>query len=128
MRITDEPQPRRDDRLLGLAAAPTIWAAHFLVCYVFTAIWCAKLPETGLATPRMVIAAATAVALAAIGLVSLRVHNQWGFTVEEEPRHDDDTVAARHAFLSRATFLLCALSAVATVYVAIPALFLSTCR
>ncbi|ESR23869.1 hypothetical protein [Lutibaculum baratangense] len=121
-------RPGHRDQLIGLTIAPLIWAAHFLVCYVFAAVWCAKLPDAGLAVPRLVVAAATVVALGGIGLVALRVFGQWGFTLREEPRHDEDTVAARHAFLSRATFLLCGLSAVATVYDAIPALFLSTCR
>lgn len=127
--LVDPPHPRRDDRVIGLVVAPTIWALHFLVCYVFTAVWCAKVSDGGLDVPRIVIAVATLLALGGIGLVSLRVFNEWGFTLEEEePRHDEDTIRSRHAFLSRATFLLCGLSAVATVYVAIPALFLSSCR
>lgn len=123
--VSEGPSSR--DSLVGLIVAPTIWAGHFLVVYVFTAIWCAKFPETGLTVPRVVILLVTLLALAGIGLVSLRVFGQWGFTIDEEPRHDEDNPNARHAFLSRATFLLCGLSAVSTVYVALPALFISTC-
>ena len=128
-RTASRPSGRYQDQLVGLLIAPTIWAVHFLVCYVFAAIWCAKhFGITDLTVPRVVVGVATLAALAGIGLVSLRVVNQWGFTVGEEPRHDSDTPDARHAFLTRATFLLCGLSAVSTIYVAVPAIFLSTCR
>ena len=123
-----EPRHRHDIALIHLAIAPTIWAGHFLVSYVVAAVWCAKFPETEIWVPRLVIGVATLLALAGIGLLSLRVLSQWGFTWAEEPRHDEDTAKSRHAFLSRATFLLCGLSAVSTVYVAMPALFLATCR
>jgi hypothetical protein len=42
--------------------------------------------------------------------------------------HDDDTPEDRRSFMGFATLLLCGLSAVAVVFVALPARFLEVCR
>ena len=35
--------PEQNESLWFLIAAPIMWAAHFLLCYLTAAIWCAKL-------------------------------------------------------------------------------------
>jgi hypothetical protein len=112
-----------------LPAAPAIWAAHFLLCYVTAAIWCGKLagPGASLGTVRVAIAGYTAVAfagIAIIGWVAYRMHSLGNETVP----HDADTPEDRHRFLGFATLLLASLSAVATLYTALAAVFIGTCH
>ena len=67
------------------------------------------------------------VALAAIAYVFLhgwRRHR----TGEVGPPHDRDTPESRHRALGFATALLAGLSAIATTYVALAAVFIGTCR
>lgn len=109
-----------------IAASPTIWAAHFLLSYITAAIWCAK---TGapLDPVRVAIAVYTAIALAGIGFAGwrgLRRHKLGTATVP----HDFDTPEDRHRFIGFATLLLSGLSAVATIYVALVAVFIETCH
>ncbi len=108
--------------------SPTIWAVHFLACYITAAIYCAKVTvPTGPLTPvRVAIAAYTAVALLGIGgsgWFGYRRHSMGQASVP----HDFDTPEDRHRFLGLATLLLSLLSAVATVYVAMVALFMENC-
>jgi hypothetical protein len=112
-----------------LAASPLIWTAHFLLSYVTAAVWCAKVAGTDgmLSTARLSIAAYTVFALVGIGIIGwlgLRKH-QFGTTTAT---HDFDSPAGRHGFLGFATVLLSALSAIATVYVALAAVFIGSCR
>jgi hypothetical protein len=114
--------------LWRLLAAPSIWLAHFLASYVTAAVWCAKVGVDGsrLSTVRLAIGIYTAVALAGIGLVGhdgYRRHRHG----TETGQHDFDTAAGRHRFLGFATLLLAAMSAVATLYVALAALFIERC-
>lgn len=112
-----------------LIASPTIWAAHFLLCYVTAAIWCAKFaPRYGSLGPvRWAIVIYTVLALIGIGI------NGWGgwrrhrFGAEPVP-HDFDTPGDRHRFLGFATVLLAALSAVATAFAALVVFYFKDCR
>lgn len=110
-----------------IAISPTVWAVHFLACYITAAIWCAKAGRASeLGGVRTAIAAYTALALAAIlytGWVGLRRHRFGTATVP----HDFDTADDRHRFLGFATVLLSGLSAVGVVYTALPALFFEMC-
>lgn len=116
----------------GLTFSPTIWAVHFLVCYVAAAVVCAKLvgrdAVAGLGTAQAIIAVATTLALAAIALVGWRAFHRWGFGEGAQPPHDADTTEDRERFLGLATLLLSGLSFVATVYTALPALLAASCR
>lgn len=112
-----------------LTLAPVIWATHFLACYGTATIWCAKVVGPGgpLGGARMAIAVYTVAALAGIALVGragLRRHRH-GL---ETASHDFDTPGDRHRFLGFATLLLAGLSAVATLYVAMVAVFIHDCR
>lgn len=112
-----------------LAAAPTVWAAHFLLCYVTAAIWCAKQSTAfaPLLPVRVAIAIYTVVALVAIatvGWIGWRAHRYPGGAVP----HDADTPEDRHRFIGFATVLLSGLSAVAVVQAALVAVFIETCQ
>lgn len=122
--------PREEKESLWLLiVSPTIWAVHFMACYVTAAIWCAKFaPRFGSLEPvRWAIGIYTVVALAGIawnGFSGLRRHR---FGSEPLP-HDFDTPGDRHRFLGFATTLLAALSAVAVVFAAMVVVFFEDCR
>ncbi|HEX6930290.1 MAG TPA: hypothetical protein VF267_13630 [Gammaproteobacteria bacterium] len=125
----NRPLAENRESLWWLAAGPSAWFAHFLLSYVTAATWCAKAAErsASLAPVRFAITAYTVLALAgiiAIGWRGYRYHRYGNGTLP----HDDDTSADRHRFLGFATMLLCGLSAVATVYVALAAVFIGSCR
>ncbi len=115
--------------LLMLAASPTIWAAHFLLSYVTASVWCAKFvgTDSSLWNVRVAIAVYTVVALVGIGiffLVGYRRHAYGDATVP----HDFDSPEDRHRFMGFATVLLSGLSAVATIYTALAAVFIRSCH
>ena len=117
--------PERIESLWLLATPPTIWAAHFLLSYITAAVWCAKVGGS-LAEVRVAIAVFTGVALLGIGFTGwrgLRRHQVGSATVP----HDFDSPEDRYRFLGFASLLLSALSAVATIYVALVALFNKSC-
>ena len=111
-----------------LTASPAIWAVHFMLSYSTAAIWCEKVvgPGGSLATVRMAIVIYTALAFVAIGSIGWMGHRRHSFGGETVP-HDDDTPEDRHRFLGFATFLLSALSAVATLYAALVVIFFRSC-
>ncbi len=116
----------RQRSLWHLILGPTIWALHFCVVYATTAIICAK----GSAPPetlRLLILAVTLVALAAIVVVGWRAWVQWDYTDDYDYEHDGHSVEDRREFLGHAGFLLCVVSAVGVVYVALPAAFVGSC-
>jgi hypothetical protein len=120
--------PEQNESLWGLTVSPAIWAAHFMLCYLSAAIWCAKVVgrDGSLSEVRLAIAVYTVLALIAIGRVGrvgLRRHRLGSATVP----HDFDTSDDRHRFLGFATLLLSTLSAVATLYVALVAVFIGSC-
>lgn len=122
--------PREDkESLWTLIVSPTIWAAHFMACYLTAAIWCAKVaPRTGSIEPvRWAIAAYTVAALIGIGLNGWSGWRRHRFAFEPLP-HDFDTPGDRHRFLGFATTLLALLSAVATIFAAIVVVFFEDCR
>ncbi len=115
--------------LMMITAGPSIWAAHFLASYVTAAVWCAKSAgrDGSLTAVRIAIAVFTLLALggiAAAGWYGYRRHTYGGATTP----HDFDTPRDRHRFLGFATLLLAGLSAVATIFVAVVAIFVETCH
>jgi hypothetical protein len=121
--------PEQHESLWLLTASPVLWAAHFLLCYLTAAIWCAKLagPDRSLAGVRVAIAVYTVLALLGIGITSWFAYRKHTFGSATVP-HDFDTPADRHRFLGFATLLLSGLSAVATLYVAAAAVFIGSCH
>jgi hypothetical protein len=124
-----EPLPEERENLWLLAVSPTIWTAHFLLCYLTAAIWCAKFDgaQTTRSVVRIAIALYTALALVGIGLngwAGWRRHRYGSATTP----HDFDSSEDRHRFLGFATLLLSALSEIATLFVAMVAFFFEDCR
>ena len=112
-----------------LTTGPTVWALHFLGCYISAAVWCAKAaaPATSLAQVRVGLAAATVAALLLITGFGWRGYRQHRFESEAAP-HDQPTAADRHRFLGFATAVLCGLSFIAVLYSAFVLLRIETCR
>ncbi|MCF6113427.1 hypothetical protein [Mesorhizobium muleiense] len=120
--------PKQIETLWTLFTAPVVWAAHFLVCYIGAAIYCAKPELVGLSfsAVRAGIAAATVIALSLIALSAWLAWRQWGFGTDDPP-HDDPTRRDRTQFQGFATLLLSGLSFIAVIFTAMPALFLTEC-
>ena len=65
--------PEKRDSLWWLAAAPGVWALHFLASYATAAVWCAKHgAQASLGGARVLIAAYTALGLLALGALARR--------------------------------------------------------
>lgn len=116
--------------LWRVIAAPLVWALHFLFCYVYGAVYCAKAGrDASLQGPTLVIAGATLVALGLIALSTLRLWRVRGRSLTDNDfEFEHNTAEERHRFLSHVALMLCLLSAVAVLYVAIPMLYLTSCR
>jgi hypothetical protein len=119
----------KNENLWLMVVSPGIWAAHFLLCYITTAVWCAKVVgrEGPLGEARMAIAIYTVLALAGIGIVGWIAARRQSYDSETIP-HAFDTPGERHPFLGFVTLLLSALSGVATAYVGLAAVFIQTCH
>lgn len=121
-------KPEHEERLWLLAVSPAIWVLHMLACYITAAVWCAKVAPLGhLGAARIAIFVYTVVALLGIGLTGRDAHRRHRFGTATAP-HDFDTPEDRHRFLGFATLLLSIVSAIGVVYVALPSLFIGTCR
>ncbi len=116
-------------RIWIVPASPVVWAVHFMASYITAAVWCGRFTGEGapLGPARLAIAVYTVVALAAIAWIGMT-----GLTAQrlgaESPPYDADSPEDRHRFLGRATVLLSGLSAVATIFSALAAVFVETCR
>lgn len=121
--------PEKRESLWMLTISPVIWSLHFLLSYATAAIWCEKMAgrDGSLWDVRVAIAVYTAVALIGIGITGWIGFRRHSYGDAETP-HDFDSPEDRHRFLGFATLLLSALSAVATLYVALAAVFIETCR
>jgi hypothetical protein len=122
-------RPESGESLWMLAAAPALWAAHFLACYITAAVWCAKAGGAAalLGPVRTLFGVYTIVALAGVALVGRYGWRRHRFD-PETTSHDFDSPGDRHRFLGFATLLLSGLGAVATLYTASVGLFLGDCR
>lgn len=104
-----------------------VWAVHFMFCYIAAAIFCEKgFFGSGFGTLRVTIGIVTALALGLITLAALLAWRQWGFG-SGDPPHDSPTRQDRLHFQGYATLLLSALSFVAVIFTALPAIFISEC-
>lgn len=106
------------DTLLSLFASPLIWTAHFVLCYGLVSLACAY----GFAGARIGVGLLTVIALALLGAVA-------GFHLAKRRavRHSKAPDAGMQAFFALNSLMLCGLSAVALVWVALPAALLPTC-
>ncbi|MDF1775704.1 MAG: hypothetical protein P1V13_06725 [Rhizobiaceae bacterium] len=110
--------------------APTIWAVHFLVCYVAAAIYCEKAGRMADLLPvRLIVGTATFIALAGLAAVFISLWKVRGLSsVNDDYNYAGNTPEERHRFLSHVALMLCVLSGVAILYAAFPALVLEVCR
>ncbi|MBC8130251.1 MAG: hypothetical protein H7Y08_08010 [Rhizobiaceae bacterium] len=124
----DLPNQTRDT-LWTLIASPSIWAGHFLFCYVVAAVDCAPNATIfqSIEATRMAVAVATALSLAAIAFLGVRAFREWRFNDGAFP-HDEDTPEDRERFLEFSSLLLAGLSFLSVVFVALPAFFFVDCR
>ncbi len=111
--------------LWTLIVPPTVWAVHFLFCYLWVAVSCAKLG----AFPRFPVAFVVGT-LAALAIIVASGWIAWvqSRTPGDDPPHDEGTDIDRLRFLATATLLLAGLSFVAVLFTAAPALLLTDCR
>lgn len=110
-----------------LIVSPTIWAVHFLLCYITAAIWCAKRgADASLFPIRVLIGIYTAVAIIGIAWNAWGGYRRHRFGQGKLP-HDFDSPEDRHRFLGFATLLLALLSGVAVLYAALVAVYFWNC-
>lgn len=117
--------PEQAESLWFLIASPVIWSAHFLLSYITAAIWCAKVGGS-LEEVRIAIAVYTVAALLGIGAVGWKGFRRHHMGTSTLP-HDFDSAEDRHRFIGFASLLLSLLSGVATIYVALAAVFNESC-
>lgn len=117
------------DTLWTLIATPTIWALHFLFCYCLAAYACAPNDRifATIGGTRIAIAVVTLGSLALIALIGFRAYREWRVN-EGTLASSEDTAEDRERFLEFSSLLLAALSFVAVVFVAMPALVFLDCR
>ena len=119
---------RLRNTLWALIASPTVWALHFLFCYVYASVVCAKAGRVApLDDVRLAVALATVVSLLLVGTCG---YFAWRETLIEgdPPPHQESTDEDRLRFLAVATMLLAALSFVAIIFTAMPAFIFGDCR
>lgn len=121
-------KPEKHESLWLLTVSPTIWAVHFLASYLTAAIWCEKYVGTdgSLGPVRTAVAIYTAIALMGISVAGWIGYRRHRFERAALP-HDADLPEDRHRFLGFATLLLSGLSAIATIFVALTAVFIGSC-
>lgn len=106
--------------LLFLIAGPTIWMVHFLAIYIVNALGCARprsalaLPALGLPLSSWLILAGTALALAAMAIVTAR----------QAGRVRKFGLDTFHLWLTGA---LCLLSALAVIWQTVPVFLVAAC-
>lgn len=110
--------PLTRDTLLSLFSAPLIWTAHFVLCYGLVSLACAY----GFPGARIGVGLLTVIALALLGAVAWFNLAKW-----RAVRHSKAPDAGMQAFFALNSLMLCGLSAVALVWVALPAALLPTC-
>lgn len=119
-KTTSTPKTPFGTDLLFLIAGPSIWMMHFLAIYIVNALGCAR-PHSTLATSALglplsswLILAGTALALAAMAVISARQARRvrkWGLD-------------GFHAWLTGA---LCLLSALAVIWQTVPVFLVAAC-
>lgn len=122
--MTDKT-PFRHRSIWHMVLAPVVWSLYFATVYAITALDCAKTGTPDVARPA--IAVLTALALALIGGLTWRSWRQWDYLNDYDYEHDHPTVEHRREFLGHAGFLLGVVSAIGTLFVGLPAVFIRSC-
>ncbi|WP_416357099.1 hypothetical protein ACLNGM_02840 [Aureimonas phyllosphaerae] len=117
------------DSLITMIATPTVWALHFLFCYIAAAVVCA--PNTNIFEPiggvRATIAVATFASLVFCWFAGIRAWREWK-QAGGKPPHDKPTDDDRERQMELASVLLSGLSFLAIIFTALPALLVADCR
>jgi uncharacterized membrane protein YeiB len=112
-------------RLIGMVSSAIVWFAHFLLCYAIVSLACAtgfaQRRVAGLAIVDIGIGIVTVSALALIAWIAFVSHAGWQRARSRPAGNGID------AFLALNSMMLCALSAVALIWVAFPTLMLPPC-
>lgn len=112
-----------------VAAAPTVWALHFLFAYWTGAVWCAKVAaaDASVLPVRLIVGALTLVALALIGWLAWHARRRYRGRLRINDDLVADSEAERTRFMGHAALLLCTLSALGVIFDSLPAVVLG-CR
>lgn len=119
------------ESLLGMVTAPVIWAAHFLGCYVLVSLACAY-GFTGISFGIAMLTMLALALLAGIGLANwrklkrLRSAHCANLSAPHTSQSDHGG-SDLGLFFALTSMMLCALSALALLWVAFPAAVLPTC-
>ena len=118
------------ESLVRITAGPVLWAGHFVLSYAAAAIWCAKAagPMGSILWFRIGVGALTLAVLASIAWLGWRAWRQWDYLHDDYRANDVSRAEDRHQFLGHAAFLLSLISFIGVVYVAMPVIFIETCR
>ena len=122
-----EHSQRLQVTLWTLVWPPTIWAGHFLFCYLFAAVWCAKAGGS-LRMVQWSIGAATLLALALILVAGGVAYHQMRSPGDAPPPHEHGTREDRFRFIAISTLMLAGLSFAAVIFTALPAVFFGRCE
>lgn len=114
----------KDNRLIGLALPPALWAAHFVLSYAAVSLACAyHVPRLfGLDPAKLVIALATIVVLLLLAHAGRTHYRLWQVA---GARNENDSAMRR--FFAITSLMLCVLSAAAVMLTGLPALLLPSC-
>lgn len=124
-----QQRPLSHDRLWYILVGPVIWAIHFLVVYIGAAVICEKVgTDAAFGMVRTLVAVATAIALGGIGYAAWRAYQRWDLSIDGDAVYDDAYPTERYGFLSQTALMLAALSAIAVIFDALPAVFIEACR
>lgn len=109
---------------------PSIWAVHFLTCYVVAAVYCEKAGRAAALDP--VRSAVIGLTLAGVAVILMATRGVWQVRgrslTDDDFEYEHNTAEERHRFLSHVSLMLSALSVVGMVFVMLPAVLLETCR
>lgn len=111
--------------LWTLIVPPSVWAVHFLFCYLWVSVSCAKMGAFQRFPLAFVIGTVVALAIITASGVIAWVQSR---TPGDDPPHEQGTDIDRLRFLAMSTLLLAGLSFVAVLFTAAPALMLTDCR
>ncbi|WP_061938012.1 hypothetical protein [Aureimonas sp. AU22] len=117
------------DSLVTMIATPTVWALHFLFCYVATAVACAPNADIfkAIGGVRAAIGVATVLSLLFCWFAGFRAWREWR-QAGGKPPHDQPTDEDRERQMELASALLSGLSFLAIIFTALPALLVVDCR
>ncbi|MCC9642004.1 transmembrane prediction [Rhodopirellula sp. JC740] len=115
-------------QLWWIVVSPSLWAVHFMACYLTAAIWCEK--AGGQADPfalHFAITVYTVVVLPVMAWVAWNSHREFRRSEPPVPYDFDDPTDRTH-FLGFTAFLLTLLSLVATLFTVLVFVFVRSCH